>query len=87
MIVPTIHLNGTSADVLTDGLDEAVNTLRAAIEAVEACNPNARDYYPQGPHAITQAAAEHRSRVERLSAVRKELIALRELLQEQIDQR
>lgn len=87
MIVPTIHVNGTSAEGLTDRLDLALDTLRAAIETVEACSPNGRDYYPQGPNAIAVATAEHTSRVKRLLDVRKELAELREQIQVQLDQR
>ena len=47
MIKPTIHLNGTSKDVLAKQYNDAVVLLRGALQAMEDAAPNARDYYPQ----------------------------------------
>lgn len=78
MTLPTIHRNGTAAQTLLDDLCEAMSALRTAAEKVQAAGPNGRDYYPQGPQAITQAQEEHASRLERIDAVRRELEALAE---------
>ncbi len=59
MLLPSIHLNGTSAEQLLEQACEAGNAVRAAIVALEAAGPNARDYYPQGDDAFTRARAEH----------------------------
>lgn len=76
MIHPTIHLNGTSKEALEEGYADALQALAVAIRAVESTAPNMRDYYVQGPEAFPQASAEHRARVERLTAVRQELTDL-----------
>jgi len=73
MTFPTIHMNGTSRDRLYEEICEVAGTVRAAIRAMESASPNGRDYYPQGPAALPAAAAEHRSRIERLSSVLAEL--------------
>ena len=78
MILPTLHLNGTSSESLADGYAEAMKHLRAAMRALDACSPNARDYYPQGPAAYGQAAREHEARAKSVRAVATELQALLE---------
>ena len=48
MILPTIHLNGTSREGLREQVrraHEAANDLRQALMEM---TPNGRDYYPQG---------------------------------------
>lgn len=82
MKIPTIHLNGTSKDALLDALAEALVALFNAERALEATAPNGRDYYPQGPDALTIAAREHRTRVDALVKVRHELVALMEAIDE-----
>jgi len=78
MIHPTIHLNGTSEESLLDGVCEAGKAVRQAIDALYACAPNGRDYYPQGANAFALATEEHRSRIARLTSVLDELQALAE---------
>lgn len=63
---PTLHLNGSSAYTLRETYAAAMVALGAALDALEACAPNARDYYPQGDQAILFAAREHSVRVERV---------------------
>ena len=81
MIVPAIHLNGTSKDALTDQLSEAGSAVQSAIAAVNAAAPNGRDYYPQGPQAIGQAIKEHNARITRLTDLYDELVALYEAIE------
>lgn len=76
MIVPTIHLNGTSKEQLLDDLGEASNALDAAYRALKECAPNGRDYYPQGAAALRQATEEHLDRLRRLDAIKAEVNAL-----------
>jgi len=80
MRTPTIHTNGTSADALTQALETAVNALRHAQEALSDCQPNGRDYSPQGVAGWREALAEHVARVEKLSSVRAELEAMWEVI-------
>jgi hypothetical protein len=76
MMKPTIHLNGTSRSEIERQLGEAAAKVQDAIKAVCAAGPNGRDYYPQGAAALDQAMAEHRSRVERLESVYREIEAI-----------
>ncbi len=78
LTLPTIHLNGTSANVLYEDLANALGAMRAAIMAVEATAPNGRDYYPQGDRALAVAAYEHIDRIARLRSVVAELETLAE---------
>ena len=87
MIKPTIHLNGTSADDLFEQYGEIATTLRTAISALEANQPNGRDYYPQGMGAIQIATEEHRQRILRVEAVLDEIEELRLHIMEQQEQR
>ena len=68
MILPTIHLNGTSQHDLLDYNCNMVHTLSQALDVMSEYGPNARDYYPQGDHAFAQARKEHE---ERMAAIRK----------------
>lgn len=78
MRVPTIHLNGTSADALQDSADAAARALHDALAVLIEAGPNARDYYPQGDAAIAEARTEHDSRIARLRSVLVELTELQE---------
>jgi len=80
VMVPSIHLNGTSREDLVKQLLDANLALIKAIEAVRHAAPHGRDYYPQGPEAITKAMAEHKSRLRRLGEVRTELNQIAEAI-------
>lgn len=73
---PTVHLNGTSREELLMQLKNAYYALGKTIEAVYRAAPHGRDYYPQGDDAINEAIKEHKSRLERLSSVRDELMTI-----------
>ena len=87
MLIPTVHLNGSSADVLLDQNKAALEVVREAIDAICAAGPNARDYYVQGHDAALAAQREHEARVKTLKGVRDELAAIVEGVQDQIDAR
>lgn len=72
MKMPTIHLNGTSANALLDAHTTASEVLLHAIRELEMCAPNARDY-PEGTGALYTAQKEHEARVKALQQVRVEL--------------
>ena len=80
MILPIIHLNGTSVNSLADANDTAAHAIYAAIGALSATAPNARDYYPQGEEAFAQAVREHTARMAHLQAVLDELLVISEHL-------
>ena len=85
MLVPTIHLNGTSGEDLLDQYAGAVEAVREALDAVCDAGPNARDYYVQGPDAALAAQREHEARVASIKRVRDDLAAIVEGIQNQID--
>ncbi len=87
MLVPTIHGNGTTGEVLLDQYTAAANAVSAAISAVCDAGPNARDYYVQGPDAGLAAQREHDARIKALKIVRDELAAIAEGIQDQLDAR
>ncbi len=74
---PTIHLNGSSAEQLRAGYMAAIEAMHDAIEALAETAPNARDYYPQGDSAHTEARQEHEARMSKLMSVQAELGHLR----------
>jgi hypothetical protein len=49
--MPTVHLNGTSHKMLTEGYEEAHYTLGLFTKAFHHTEFNSRDYYVQGPDA------------------------------------
>ena len=85
MRIPTIHLNGSSGEVLLDTYTAAAEAVRKALDAVCDVNFNARDYYVQAADAVQAAQREHESRVNALKRVRLELVAIVEGIQDQID--
>lgn len=87
MMIPTVHLNGTTGEVLLDQYTAAAQAVQKAISALCDGGPNARDYYVQGPDAGFAAQREHEARVKTLKTVRDELTAIAEGLQDQLDER
>lgn len=76
-IRPTVHGNGTSRGELIDGYTDARSAVLRAIEAMEGCSPNGRDYHPQhASEAFSIAVNEHVARVRALQVVAEELYAL-----------
>lgn len=73
MIVPTVHLNGTSRDELLKQLTDASEALDAAYNMLKKANPNGRDYYPQGTDVIYKAIEEHMSRLRKIDEVKEEI--------------
>lgn len=60
------------------GHAKAVEALDAAYMAIKEIGPNGRDFYPQGPEAMTAATVEHESRLRRLDDIKAELEAMME---------
>ncbi len=80
IVLPTVHLNGTSRGALIDENDAAYDALRAAVRALEEAGPNARDYYVQGDGAFTKAVAQHVARLTALRSVLADLETIAESL-------
>jgi hypothetical protein len=78
MIFPTVHLNGTGRDTLSDGYSEAGVAVERAIKALAAVEFNSRDYYVQPAGAWEQARAEMEARFTALRQVRADLLAIYE---------
>ena len=85
MILPTIHTNGTSPEMLKEGYLEAYRAVTAADATLVAIEFNARDYYPQGPEAWTTARAERQHQLARLRCIAAELMTVLEHIQEALD--
>jgi len=81
LILPTIHINGTSKEQLFEDLSTALYALQGAREAVQAAAPNGRDYYTQSGNALQQALAQHAERLRSLQTVYDELHAIAEHVQ------
>jgi hypothetical protein len=73
LMIPTVHLNGTSRNELQNQLFNARKAIRTAIEALSAACPHDRDYYVQSPNAGPVARNQHRDRLRRLISVQTEL--------------
>ena len=76
MLYPTIHINGTSADVLLSQMSAAAAALTKGLRALEAAAPHARDYYVQGSDAYQAATREHGARVAKVAQVIADLEAI-----------
>jgi hypothetical protein len=81
LILPTVHLNGTSKKELFDTYFEALDAIAVARVALTKAYPNGRDYYIQGPLAINQAMSQHADRLQRLETIYDELHAIAEHVQ------
>lgn len=89
LAIPTVHLNGTSADGLLEQLCDACNAIRDAEAALREAAPHGRDYYLQEP-ALNQfqvAQTQHFARLVKLAEVRAELEQIAEAVDEQKEQR
>lgn len=78
--VPLIHI-GTSRETLEEQVVTAYRAILNAVKALEGMHPNG--YYPKGGDALTRATEQHRSRVDRLVAIKDELMAYHMLLVDQ----
>lgn len=81
--IPLIHLNGTSRETLEEQVSTAYRAILNAVKALEGMAPNGRDYYPRGDAAFARATEQHRSRADRLVAIKDELMAYHMLLVDQ----
>lgn len=85
--IPTVHLNGSSPDSLLDAYREVLDVCLKLAKALAEAQPNGRDFYPQGPNAISVAMAEHRTRVERVKLTMDEITALYDGVMDQVEAR
>ena len=64
--IPTVHLNGTPGAYLKREYLIAYEAIDKSIEALADATLNARDFYPQGADAYSQARAERDAAFEKL---------------------
>ena len=81
MVIPTIHMNGTSRKDLLDQVCNAGSAGRAFIDALAKMSPNGRDYYPQGLEAFSLADDEHTARIAKVREIMDELTDLCEAIE------
>lgn len=86
LIVPTLSLNGSSADALLDDRYRARAAVEVAIEAVGAGGPHGRDYQ-ESAEKLALVTTEHRRRLDVLEALRAALTEEIELIEEQVKAR
>lgn len=87
MRIPTIHLNGTSPDVLLKQCDTVGKALREAMDALESAAPHPRDFYVQGDNAFNEALSEYSHRKATLQQILKDYQAMHLGLRQQQDAR
>jgi hypothetical protein len=74
LAMPTIHLNGSSAEYLLEAYNAAALALIKASDLLSATNPNARDYYLDASGKdFERAQQQHVSRLRRVVAVSNEI--------------
>ena len=69
LTLPSVHLNGTSRAVLTEGYQAAYAKVQEAIRAFQAIEMNGRDYYPQGNDAYYKARTQRDVQIAHLCSV------------------
>lgn len=69
VMIPSVHMNGTSRKELIQIHMAAMLAITDAITKAQRSVPNGRDFYPQSSDAINLAMAEHWERINKLKAV------------------
>lgn len=75
LTLPSVHLNGTSREMLLDGYTEAYRKLIEFREAFARIECNARDYYVQGPDAYLRARNLREAQLQRIAELMRYLEA------------
>ena len=74
LVLPIVHLNGTSRDALLDQRCKFGQRLREAMEALSEMAPNGRDYYPDPPR-MALAVTLHNLRMLALKSLFEQIQA------------
>lgn len=72
LVLPIVHLNGTSKSQLLDDREAVYYALGQAYDALKQMGPNGRDYYPI-PGRMELAIEQHRRRLAAIDAIRNEI--------------
>lgn len=83
---PTLHINGTSYEMLAEGYDLAHDAIRDALEALGRIEFNARDYYVK-EGSWSRAVTQMDERKRKLREVFDEIEAIMVNLYEQNQER
>lgn len=79
LVMPFVHINGTSGQALLDLREAVWAALEKARHALQDMAPNGRDYCPYNdPTAMKGAIAQHQRRERVLNELQDELTAERE---------
>lgn len=73
MRTPTIHLNGDSQKNLLSEATDAMHAINDARAALCRITINGRNFYPQGPGALEDAADQFAALLQRFDAIREEV--------------
>jgi len=73
MSIPTVHLNGTSRDSLVKQRVNIIDALLGVEKAISQAWPHGRDFYPQGPDALSAAQQVWHERANILSDLREKI--------------
>lgn len=76
MQMPRIHLNGTSKESLVKQYADCHEAVQKALDVVRRNPPHGRDYYVISGKAGNVAYREHQARVEALTKISDEFMAL-----------
>lgn len=83
LAIPTVHINGTSQQMLMDQLGNAIDAVHEAGRKLAAACPNGRDYYVQGGDAIKAALDQHEARMAKLKSIATDLESIMEAVADQ----
>jgi len=75
LILPIVHVNGTSKEQLLADRYEFLDALLKAGEKIGKIAPNGRDYYPGGPELLDQAEEQFKRRRALLRGLADEIEA------------
>lgn len=79
IIMPFVHMNGTSKNELLELREKAYSALDSAMDALKEMAPNGRDYYPD-PGRMEKAVEQHRRRMKAITDIMAELEKEREFI-------
>jgi hypothetical protein len=85
VVLPMLHLNGTSPETLQEGYLKAYRAINDAIAALNSLEFHSRDYYPIGPDAWTKARREREEQYDQLRSMSVKFMEVIELCQVSID--
>lgn len=84
---PTIHLNGTSLEKLTEEWREVFYKADTLVKALGQVTVNQRDYYPQGMEEWGEAMAAHNKMCDWALAIYQESYEMFDYLATELDKK